>query len=127
MRCLDAPRGTRSTGPLAWLVPLLRRSRDVVVQGATSLGTFGTGVFNCLHPPFGKPAVRRAILRAMSQQDFMSAAAGAHPSLWHTGVGVFTPETPLATQAGIEALTARGDITRSREELCAAAMPGKPS
>ncbi|MBR0657307.1 ABC transporter substrate-binding protein [Roseomonas arctica] len=107
------------------LVPLLRRSRDVVVERASPLGTFGTGVFNCLHPPFDKPAVRRAVLRAMSQQDFMTAAAGADPSLWRTGVGVFTPETPLATQAGIEAITAPRDLARSRAELRAAGYNGE--
>jgi hypothetical protein len=72
------------------------------------LGTVGTGIFNTLHPPFDKPAVRRAVLRAMSQQDFMTAAAGADPTLWRADAGVFTPGTPLATDAGIEAITAPG-------------------
>jgi hypothetical protein len=43
------------------LLPALRRGRDVRLKRGR-LGIFGTGVFNCLHPPFDKPAVRRAVL-----------------------------------------------------------------
>ena len=107
------------------LAPALRRSRDVVVKRASPLGTMGTGVFNTLHPPFDKPGVRRAILRAMSQQDFMSAAAGADPALWRADAGVFTPGTPLATSTGIEAITAPRDLERSRRALREAGYNGE--
>ena len=108
------------------LLPVLQRDRNVTVQRANPLGAFGTGIFNCLHPPFDKPAVRRAILRAMSQQDFMTAAAGADPSLWKAGIGVFTPGTPLANDAGIEAITGPRDIERSKRELREAGYRGEP-
>lgn len=111
--------------PPSDLAPLLRRNRDVVVKRASPLGTFGTGIFNCLHPPFDKPAVRRAVLRAMSQQDFMTAAVGVDPALWRTGTGVFTPGTPLANDAGLEALTAPRDLERSRRELREAGYAGE--
>ncbi len=65
---------------------------------------------------FDKPAVRRAVLRAMSQADFMTAA-GADRELWREGVGVFTPNTPLANDAGMEAIAAPRDLERSRREL----------
>ncbi len=107
------------------LVPILRRARDVVVKRNSPLGTIGTGIFNTLHPPFDKPAVRRAVLRAMSQADFMTAAAGADPTLWKADAGVFTPGTPLATDAGIEAITAPRDLDRSRRELRAAGYNGE--
>ncbi|HEY4254095.1 MAG TPA: ABC transporter substrate-binding protein [Roseomonas sp.] len=107
------------------LLPVLRRSRDVVVQRASQLGIFGTGVFNCLHPPFDKPAVRRAVLGAMSQADFMTACAGADPGLWSAGIGVFTPGTPLANAAGIEAITGPRDIERSRREVREAGYNGE--
>ena len=108
------------------LAPVLRRSRDIVVKRASPLGTIGTGIFNCLHPPFDKPAVRRAVLRAMSQQDFMTAAAGVEPADWRSGVGVFTPGTPLANEAGLEAVTAPRDLERSRRELREAGYNGEP-
>jgi peptide/nickel transport system substrate-binding protein len=107
------------------LLPVLRRSRDVMLKTATPLGTIGTGIFNTLHPPFDKPAVRRAILRAMSQADYMTATAGADPSLWKAGAGVFTPGTPLANEAGLEAITAPRNLDRSPKELEAAGYKGE--
>lgn len=106
------------------LLPLLRRNRGLRLKRASPLGTFGTGVFNHLHPPFNKPGVRRAVLRAMSQADFMTAAAGADRSLWRDGVGVFTPGTPLANEAGLEAGKAR-DMDRARRELEEAGYRGE--
>ncbi|TCZ66901.1 ABC transporter substrate-binding protein [Roseicella aquatilis] len=107
------------------LAPLLRRAREVVVKRGSPLGTVGTGIFNTLHPPFDKPAVRRALLRAMNQADFMSAAAGADPSLWRADAGVFTPGTPLASDAAIEAITGPRDLDRSRRELREAGYAGE--
>lgn len=107
------------------LAPVLRRTRDVALKRSSPLGTFGTGIFNCLHPPFDKPAVRRAILRAMSQQDFMIASAGADPSLWNARTGVFTPGSPLANEAGMEAITGPRDIERSKRELREAGYQGE--
>ena len=107
------------------LLPALRRGRDVRLKRASPLGTFGTGVFNCLHTPFDKPAVRRAVLRAMSQADFMTAVAGTDKELWRAGVGAFTPGTPLANDAGLEAITAPRDMDRSRRELREAGYNGE--
>jgi hypothetical protein len=39
---------------------------------------------NHLQPPFNNPALRRALLGAVSQDDYMAAAAG-DPSNWHSG------------------------------------------
>ncbi len=107
------------------LLPLLRRDRGIVVKRSSPLGTIGTGIFNHLHPPFDKPAVRRVVQRAMSQQDFMTAAAGADPSLWRTGTGVFTPGTPLANDEAIEAVTAPRDLEASRRALREAGYQGE--
>jgi peptide/nickel transport system substrate-binding protein len=107
------------------MVPLLRRSRDVLMKTGNPLGTIGTGIFNTLHPPFDKPAVRRAILRAMSQADYMTATAGADPSLWKADAGVFTPGTPLANDVGMEAITGPRDLERSRKELRDAGYNGE--
>jgi len=106
------------------LLPALRRGRDVRLKRG-SLGIFGTGVFNRLHPPFDKPAVRRAVLRAMSQADFMTAVAGAEREFWRGGIGVFTPGTPLANDAGLDAVTAPRDLERSRRELREAGYNGE--
>jgi peptide/nickel transport system substrate-binding protein len=87
------------------LLPMLGRSPGVRVEDGSPLGTIGTGVFNHLHPPFDKPAVRRIILEAVAQSEFMTAAAGTNPEMWRDGIGIFTPGTPMASDAGMEIIT----------------------
>jgi peptide/nickel transport system substrate-binding protein len=48
-------------------------------------------------PPFDNPAIRRAVIRAVSQEDSMQAAAGDDPAMWRTGVGYFCPGSPMAS------------------------------
>ncbi|MEA2745436.1 MAG: peptide/nickel transport system substrate-binding protein [Acetobacteraceae bacterium] len=88
------------------LLPMLNRSANVRTEDTGPLGVVGTGVLNHLHPPFDKPAVRRVMLQAISQTDFMTAAAGTDPAMWRDGVGVFTPNTPMASKAGMEIMAA---------------------
>jgi peptide/nickel transport system substrate-binding protein len=110
--------------PNDFLTPL-RRDRNLAVTRLAPLGGLGTGVFNHLHPPFNNPAIRRVVLEAMSQQDFMIAAAGVEPEGWHTPVGVFAPGTPMATAVGLEALTKPRDLEASRRALLAAGYKGE--
>ncbi len=63
-------------------------------------------MLNHLHPPFDKPAVRRVMLRAMSQSDLMTAATGTYPRMWRDCIGIFTPNTSMASNAGMEIITA---------------------
>ena len=107
------------------LLPLLERDRNIVLTRINTLGTVGTGIFNHLHPPFNNPAIRRAVLAAMSQEDFMTAAAGTDRSLWRTNVGVFTPETPMANDAGLELLREPRDLDAAKRALAAAGYKGE--
>jgi peptide/nickel transport system substrate-binding protein len=88
------------------LLPMLDRSSNVHTEDTGPLGTTGTAVLNHLHPPFDKQAVRRVLLQAISQADFMTAAAGTDPKMWRDGVGIFTPKTPMASDAGMQVITA---------------------
>jgi peptide/nickel transport system substrate-binding protein len=107
------------------LIPLLNRSRDIVMESASPLGTVGSGIFNCLHPPFDNPAIRRAVVGAMSQADFMIACAGTEPGIYRDNVGIFTPGTPLANDAGMEIITRPRDMERSKRELREAGYRGE--
>lgn len=109
--------------PTSDLSPVLRRSGHIKVETMDPTGVVGFLKMNCLQPPFNDPAVRRAILGAFDQRDFVSAIAGTDPAMGRTGVGVFCPETELATNAGIEALTA-GSV-RAKAALKAAGYAGQ--
>ncbi|MBW8268802.1 ABC transporter substrate-binding protein [Caldovatus aquaticus] len=111
--------------PLADLLPLLRRHRDIVVERINEFGNLGVLRFNFLHPPFDNPAVRRALLPAIDQRAFMQAAMGTDAALWRVPAGVFTPGTPLANDAGIEVLTRPRDLEAARRMLREAGYRGE--
>ncbi len=107
------------------LLPRLRADRRLVVRTQDPAGIIGTMRFNQLHPPFDNAGVRRAVLGAVTQADHMQAVSGPDRALWADGVGFFCPGTPLASTAGMEALTAPRDLDRSRRELEAAGYHGE--
>ncbi len=86
------------------LLPMLQRNTSVRTEATGPLGTIGTLVFNHLYPPFNRPAIRRIVLEAVSQVDFMTAAAGTNREMWRDGIGVFSPGTPMASGAGMQAI-----------------------
>ena len=111
--------------PLPDLLPLLRRNSDLAVEAVNTAGTLGVLRFNHLHPPFDKVAVRRALLPAIDQRAFMQAALGGDQALWQVPAGAFTPGTPLANDAGMEAVTGPRDIEAAKRALAAAGYDGR--
>ncbi len=102
--------------PLHDLLPMLRRSREVVVQQRLLEGTYGVCRFNHLQPPFNNPAIRRAIAMAVDQRDYLRAVAGNEPDGWGVCEGIFTCGTPLANEEGSEILKVRS-VERARAAL----------
>jgi ABC-type transport system substrate-binding protein len=105
---------------------LLGRNRQVVIEQIDPLPLTGILRFNHLHPPFNDKRVRQALLPAIEQADYMAAVVGADPKLYRTGVGVFTPGTPMASDAGLAALTAPRSVERARALLKEAGYAGQP-
>ena len=107
------------------LLPLLRRNGGIKVEVQDPAGQVALMRMNHLQPPFSNPAIRRAVLGAVNQVDFMTAMMGDDASLWHAGAGMFTPGTPLANDAGMGALTGPRDPARSRRALQDAGYRGE--
>ena len=108
------------------LLPRLRADRGLVVRNQDPLGIIATMRFNQVQKPFDNPALRRAVLGAVTQADYMQAVVGPDRGLWADGVGFFCPHTPLASDAGMAALTGPRDLDRSRREVAAAGYGGEP-
>lgn len=111
--------------PSADLLPLLRRRRNLTIRVLDPAGSIGTLRFNFLHPPFNNPALRRALLHAIDQKACMNAVVGDDPSLYNARVGVFSPRSPMATDAGLDVLTGPRDIERARREIAASGYNGE--
>ena len=45
---------------------------------------------NWLYPPFDNPAIRRALMGAIDQTEFVTAVAGTDPSAWQVPTGIFS-------------------------------------
>ncbi len=103
--------------PLFDLLPLLKRSPALQTSVTEVTGNIGLLRMNQLFPPFDNPGVRRALLGALNQADFMTAVAGEDTSAWRDGVGYFAPGTPMASDAGLSALTGPRDVARARQDL----------
>jgi peptide/nickel transport system substrate-binding protein len=102
---------------------LLARSREVVLNRIDRGGYYVSLRFNQLHGPFDDPAVRRAMLKAVDQADFMAAVAGDEAN-WRAGVGAFPVDSPLASDEAMAALTSRRDVAGAKAAIAAAGKAG---
>jgi len=83
------------------LMPLVRRDRSLQGDVLETEGNFAMIRFNHLQPPFNRPEMRRVILRALNQEDFVAALAGNDPSLQRPGTGFYPLGMPDATTVGM--------------------------
>ena len=111
--------------PIADLLPQLRRMRGVKVVPMTSIGAIEIIRFNALQPPFDNPKMRQAVLQVADQSAFMQAAYGDETSTYQTGVGVFTPGSPAATDVGMEAVTGPRNMAAAKRLVAEAGYNGE--
>jgi len=111
--------------PAIDLVALLKKNPKVTVEVKNTMGSVGCIRFNSLNPPFDNPVMRRIILSAVNQQDFMEAVAGAEPSLIKLGAGIVTRASPMHSDVGTAVTKGRKDYDKIKQELAAAGYKGE--
>ncbi len=89
------------TGEVDWLeipqvdlMPMLIANSDIVSQIASPYGKLGFMRLNCLQPPFDDVRLRRAVMRGVVQEDYMSAAFGDDTSTWTQCKCLWPRKTP---------------------------------
>ena len=112
--------------PLPDLVSALEKTRGVQTGIANDLGAVSGIRLNHLQPPFDNVAVRRAILTAVHQDDYLRALVGDDATLRAPMNGFFTPRTPLYTELGGEILKAGGDLAQAKAMLATSGYKGEP-
>ncbi len=95
---------------------LLSRQRDLVVEKIDQRPSPSVLRFNHLHAPFNNKAARQALLPAIVQSDFVAAIQGDDPANF-VPLGAFTPGTPMASMAGMAALTGPRSLERAKSLL----------
>ncbi|WP_428484614.1 ABC transporter substrate-binding protein [Rhodopila sp.] len=108
------------------LVPSLKADRNLIVEVVETHGLIGMLRFNQLYPPFDNPAIRRAVLHAVSQKEFMTAVAGeTDPGVINDRVGFFDPASRYASNVGMENFSAHPDLAALRKAVMAAGYGGE--
>jgi peptide/nickel transport system substrate-binding protein len=111
--------------PTADLLPMLQQNKQLRMERVYSLGGAGVLRPNHLFPPFDNPAIRRALLGAIDQTEFMTAVNGNDHSLWKVPCGFFPIGAPMASDAGMTALTGPRDLAKVKQEVKAAGYKGE--
>jgi peptide/nickel transport system substrate-binding protein len=112
--------------PVPDMLPMLRRERDLTVDVADPRGQIGMLLMNHAFPPFDDVRARRALLMALSQDDYMHAFVGDDDRAWQRLPGYFTPGTPLYTEAGGDILKGPRKLDDARRLLADSGHDGAP-
>ena len=107
------------------LIGTLRANRNIVVRTILPTGLIAYMRFNHMTPPFDNPSIRRALLGAIEQRDYMIAINGTDKNLWRDGIGYFAPTSPYASKAGMEKLTGKRDLAKVKSDLQKAGYKGE--
>jgi peptide/nickel transport system substrate-binding protein len=110
--------------PPADLLPLLRASKDVVVEVLNTAGVIGTIRPNSLIPPFNHPKARAALQMLMDQTMYNEAIA-SEAAYAETCYAVFVCGTPYATDVAA-APWKQPSIERARALFAEAGYRGEP-
>lgn len=111
--------------PLFDLIAKLKSSPGVSVELVDPFGFFAIIWLNNAAPPFDNPRLRHAILPALKQDDFMQAVLGDLPGLSHTGMGMFTPGSPFASDAGMDIITGKRDVALAKRLIAESGYRGE--
>ena len=111
--------------PAPDLLPLLRRDPALTVRVNDQTGVLPVLRFNCIQPPFDNAGIRRAVLSATSQAEFLAAFSN-DTSLQRHPVGAFCPGTPMANDAGLQKLSAPVSTSVARRAVADAGYRGEP-
>jgi peptide/nickel transport system substrate-binding protein len=107
------------------LIPIIRKDPALRGEVLETEGNYLMVRFNHLQPPFNRPEMRQVILRAVNQEDFVTAVAGGDPTFQRSGSGFYPPGMPDATDAGMEKLKTPLSDDAARAALKAAGYGGE--
>ncbi len=105
------------------LVPLLRGNPGIHIGSHNPTGYNGALRFNHLQPPFDNVLVRRAVLMAVNEADYMASVTGNDPTAYQTCKSVFPRGSRYGQEIGADAM--QGDVAKARAMLAASGYKGE--
>ena len=112
--------------PTADLIPMLKRDGHIKTMIQNPSGNCAVMRLNNLQAPFNNEAIRRAIMMAVEQEDYMSAVYGTDDmSVWRTCYSLFPCNTPYESEDGAALLKGKHDPDAVKKALEAAGYKGE--
>jgi peptide/nickel transport system substrate-binding protein len=105
------------------LLPLLRSREDIALDVIDPSGWTGLLRLNELQKPFDNVTVRRAVLMAVDQKEYLATAVGDDAAAGTVCKAVFPCGTPYGRQLGADAM--RGDPDAARKLLAEGGYGGE--
>jgi peptide/nickel transport system substrate-binding protein len=106
------------------LQPMMEAARGVVVQPKDPYNWYGIARFNLMHPPFNNVKLRRALLAAIHQEDYMRAAFGDDQRTWRTCAAMMPCGVKFVTELGKQDMPAL-DIAAARKLVAESGYNGE--
>jgi peptide/nickel transport system substrate-binding protein len=110
---------------MADLLPQLRRQRDIVIDRADPTGYVAILRFNSLHPPFDKPLMRRAVMLAVNQHDYMNLVTGGDRSAYQVCHSLFPCGTPYGNPPSPDPMREEPNLDRAKALIREAGYAGE--
>ena len=95
------------------LVGMLKKDPDVRFGLANPTGYNGVLRFNHLHPPFNNVLVRRAVMMAVNQHDYMVSVTGEDPTIFKLCKSYFPCGSRYGQEVGAQAMGESLDKARA--------------
>jgi peptide/nickel transport system substrate-binding protein len=99
--------------PLNDLLPSLSKNPAIATQIADPGGKIALMRLNHLQPPFNDVRLRRAVLMAVNQEDYMRAAIGDDTALWTISRSLWPKGTPYFHDDGGKLMKNSADAARA--------------
>jgi peptide/nickel transport system substrate-binding protein len=106
------------------VLPVLAANPDIVIQKADALPAPIMVKVNHLQPPFNNVKMRQAVLAVADQTDFLTTLAGDKVN-WELCPSFFTCDTPMANDAGSQALTGKRDYDKAKQLIADSGYKGE--
>jgi Bacterial extracellular solute-binding proteins, family 5 Middle len=100
------------------LIPQLRRNKDIRIGSANPGGFNGILRFNHMNTPFNNVAIRRAVMMAVDQPEYMASITGNDPTAYKECKAMFPCGTPYGEEIGAEVMLDNLDTMTLPADVC---------
>ncbi len=107
------------------LVSMLAKKRSVTVAPYDPLGFMAFLRFNSHVPPFNSPALKRAVLAAVDQAQYMPLVTGGDDTAWHTAFSMFPTGLPFVREIGATTMGTPKDMDKLRRAVSESGYAGE--